>query len=251
MRPKSKKPTQSNDFVYGAHPLEECLRAKKRHVQQILTSHKNWQDAVWAKLAQKNKVQVKVVDRSQLDQMVFGGVHQGVVGYVSAYPYSPIFELIEKKSESNLVLALDSVTDPQNVGTIIRTAVAFGVKDIIIPKDRSVLVTPVVTKASAGATEHVKIYSVTNLARSLTDLKEVGYWVYGASLNDSSVSLPQVDPANKSIIVLGSEGKGLRPLVEKTCDQLVTIPMQGGFESLNVAQAATVLVYEFGKNVGS
>lgn len=249
MKSRSKKQGISNDYVYGTHPLEECLAAKKRQVLAIQTSQKNWDQTTWGKQAQKQRISVQVVDRSRLDQAFPGGVHQGVVAQVQPYSYSNFHKLVESSSSSKIILALDSITDPQNVGTIIRTAVAFGVTDILIPKDRSVLVTPAVTKASAGATEHVQIYTLTNLARSLQDLKDVGYWIYGASLEDRSIPLSQVDPSQKSVIVLGSEGKGLRPLVAKTCDQLMTIPMKGGFESLNVAQAATILVYEFSKKV--
>ena len=202
------------------------------------------------KLAQSKNVKIQHSNINELNYLTHNAVHQSVVARMKKYPEYLLSEVFEKNSVKNLVLVLDCIQDPQNFGTLCRSALAFGVKEIIVPKDRSAPISGVVCKASAGAVEHLKIISVTNLARALEELKKHEYWIYGASLDDRSVNLQNVNPAAKTAVVLGSEGKGIRRLVADTCDELVKIPMAEGFDSLNVAQAGSVLLYDFGIKIG-
>lgn len=235
--------THSSDLIYGKKPLEEILRSGRRRILALYLNQKN-PDAALEQKFRSQGITVHFVTQAELDRLAQGAVHQNAVAGVEKYPYVAPEGILEAASGKNLLLALDCIQDPQNFGTLCRSALAFGVRSIILPRDRSVSVTPAVCKASAGAVEHVQICRVTNLVRALNRLKENGYWIYGASLDKKAKSLPEFKPAPKSVLVLGSEGKGLRELVAKTCDELVRIPMVASFDSLNVAQAGTVLMYD-------
>ena len=149
------------------------------------------------------------------------------------------------KKESKLVLVLDSIQDPQNFGSLCRTALCFGIREIIIPKDHSAPTSGLVAKASAGAIEHLKIIRVTNLTRSIEELKKNEFWIYGTDLSKTATDITKINPGKKSAIVLGTEGKGIRRLVSEACDAHVRVPLQADFDSLNVAQAGAVLMYGF------
>lgn len=235
-----------SDFVYGKNPVREIFRAGKRTVKELLLAgnREKWENQELFKLAQSKKVPLKFVHDSELNRISMDGIHQGVLAKVASYPNYNLDEVFDDQPKK-MVLILDSITDPQNFGTICRSALVFGVKEVILPKDKSVPITAVACKASAGAIEHLKIIYVTNLVRTMEELKEKGFWIYGGSLAPQSVSLEKVKPGPKSAIVLGAEGEGLRQLVEKSCDQLMKIPMASDFDSLNVAQAGTVMMYEF------
>lgn len=242
-----KPPRQAiSDFVYGKNPVREIFRAGRRTVKELLLagSREKWENQEFFKLAQTKKIPLKFVNDVELNRISDDGVHQGVLAKVASYPHYDLDEIFDNQPKK-MVLILDSITDPQNFGTLCRSALAFGVQEVILPKDKSVPITAVACKASAGATEHLKIIYVTNLVRAMEELKEKGFWIYGGSLTPQSVFLEKVKPGPKSAIVLGAEGGGLRQLVEKTCDQLIKIPMAGDFDSLNVAQAGTVMMYEF------
>jgi len=239
------------DIIYGKNPVCEALRARRRKVLEILMADdpKRLKDSPIVKLAGAQGVTIKQMDIRELNFLTHDGVHQNVVARVQHYPEYLLNEIFENGAEKNLVLVLDCIQDPQNFGTLCRSALAFGVKEVIVPKDRSAPISSVVCKASAGAVEHLKIISVTNLVRAMEELKKHEYWIYGASLEDRSVSLQKLGPAPKTALVLGSEGKGLRRLVAETCDELVKIPMAGDFDSLNVAQAGSVILYDFGRKI--
>lgn len=239
------------DVVYGRNPVHEVLRAKKRKVFEILIAEPLpvFQESPLWELAKKASVTVNETSAQQLNHLSREGVHQNILARVERYPEYKLSDVFEDPSPKQLVLVLDSIQDPQNFGTLCRSALAFGVKYVIFPKDRSVSLTGTVCKASAGAVEHLKLIQVTNLARTLEEFKEKQYWTYGASLDAGSVALASVRPADKSVLVMGSEGKGLRRLVAETCDQLVKIEMAVDFDSLNVAQAGSVMLYEFMKTI--
>jgi 23S rRNA (guanosine2251-2'-O)-methyltransferase len=173
-------------------------------------------------------------------------VHQGVVAITGEYPYAQLDEILNVAGRAGvppLVLVLDSVQDPQNLGALVRTAHVVGAHGIVIPKDRAVGVTPVVVKASAGATEHMKIAQVVNVARALEELKAAGLWVVGAVAAGGEPPW-KIDYTGPCALVLGAEGKGIRPLVLRGCDLLVRIPMAGQVASLNVGAAGAMLLYE-------
>jgi 23S rRNA (guanosine2251-2'-O)-methyltransferase len=191
--------------------------------------------------AKKAGVPVRLLPAEQIDRLASHGVHNGVIADISEAEYAD-FEEIIARPDTNFVLILDGITDPQNFGAILRVAEGFGVDLIVIPQHESVGLTPAAVKASAGASEWVPVAQVTNLARTIESLKKVGYWIYAAAPNGEA---PQdIDFRGKVTLVLGSEGKGIRRNVLEHCDRTVTIPMSGRVESFNVASAAAVLCYE-------
>ncbi len=236
------------DLIWGHNPLEEALRAGRRKIHEVLLSGKERDENPLIDQLLKRGIPYRFVGRPDLDRLSRDGVHQGVLARMAPYPYVEMPDLLKAEAPS-LIVVLDGVTDPQNFGAICRSALAFGVSGLVLPKDNAAAVTGNVAKASAGAVEKLKIARVVNLVRALEAFKEAGYWIYGASLTDTSVDIAKVNPGQKAVIVLGAEGKGLRRLVAETCDQLVKIPMPGGFESLNVAQAATLFFYEFARKM--
>jgi 23S rRNA (guanosine2251-2'-O)-methyltransferase len=181
-----------------------------------------------------------------LDHLAAGDKHQGVIAKVTPYLYSQFSDWFQSDSpslSSDGILILDGLTDPRNFGALLRTAEAVGVRRIIIPQDRSVDVTPTVVKASAGAIHHLQICRVTNLRRAMLTLKENGYWLAGLDDQASEQIYDRIYP-EKLGIVLGSEGRGIRPLILRECDYRVSIPMLGKISSLNVAVAGAVFLYE-------
>lgn len=239
------------NIIYGKNPIEEVLKAGKRKVQEVLfamNKDRLGESALGALLV-KNCVPCRAVTEDELDHITGNGVHQNIVAYVSSLPESSLNDLLEDLQEKEVILILDSIQDPQNFGTLCRSALSFGVRYVILPKDRSVKLTPAVIKASAGAIDHLNIIFVTNLVRAMEKLKEQNVWLYGAALDETAQNLSELKPANRSAVVLGTEGVGLRRLVKESCDVLTKIPMAAGFDSLNVGQAGTVLLYEFGKQI--
>lgn len=249
----SRAPTIADNIVYGKNPIREILRTGSRKIKTLFVTKDSERALNSGELAgaiKLRRIPLSVVDAVRLNRLAPGVVHQNIVAETEAYRYANFSELLENFSSNELVLLLDCVQDPQNFGTLCRSALAFGVSAIVLPRDRSVAVTASVCKASSGAVEHLKIVQVTNLARCMEDLKKDGFWIYGTSLRDNPTPLNRVDPAKKSALVLGSEGDGLRPLVAHTCDMLIKIPMAADFDSLNVAQAGTVCLYEFAARMG-
>ena len=185
-------------------------------------------------------------DKEELAKLAGGINHQGVLAQVSAFQYYSLEELIQgwKKSDKKaFFLVLDSIQDPHNLGAIIRTAETVGIDGIIIPKDRSVAITAAVEKVSVGAVEHVKVARVTNIAQTLKALNEEGVWIAGTD-GEGENSLYETDLNMDLALVIGSEGKGIRPLVKKQCHFLLSIPMQGKINSLNASVAAAIVMFE-------
>lgn len=190
-------------------------------------------------LAEKRKIPYTIVQKIELNRITSN--HQGVVAEVEGFPTHSLEDIIS--ADKNLVVALDGIEDPHNLGAILRTADAAGVAGIILPKNRSVRLNSTVARVSTGAIFSVKCIEVTNLVSTLKKLKDFGYWVYGAEATKESFRYTEVEYDSKTVLVLGSEGKGLSRLTKETCDFLVEIPMFGSVNSLNVSVSAGILIY--------
>ena len=223
------------EIIYGVRPVVEALRSRRRRVFEVLDAagDRSVRDAAAG-------VPVKKVPRARVEELARGGVHQGVVARVEPYPYSGLEEIVSVPEP--LVLVLDGVTDPRNLGAVLRAGDGAGASGVVIPKDRAVGVTAVAVKASTGASEHARVARETNLRRALNRMKEAGIWVYAAEVGGTLHT--KLDLAGPVAFVLGSEGRGVRRLVREGCDGTVSVPMLGVVDSLNVSVAAAVLLYE-------
>jgi 23S rRNA (guanosine2251-2'-O)-methyltransferase len=230
-------------ILYGRNPVQEALRGRRaKSVGEV------WATAAAAREPWLSGRQVHVVKRpEELSERCGSDSHQGVCAEAGSYPYVGVEELFNGPP---LLVVLDQVQDPQNLGSICRTAECAGVAGVVIPERRAAEVTPAVCKASAGAVEHLRIARASNLADFMRRARERDFWCYGASAPDASEEHPTVpydSPDYRGggvVLVLGSEGRGLRPLVARECDQLIALPMLGRMQSLNVSAAAAALLYE-------
>ena len=225
------------ETIYGIRPVVEALESGRRKVFEIIDAVGNEEVA---KAASARGVEVKRTSRQRVEDLARGGVHQGVAAHVEPYPYSGLGEILS--APDPLVLVLDAVTDPRNLGAVLRAADGAGASGVVVPKDRAVGVTAAAVKASAGASEHVLVARVTNLRRAVDTMKKAGLWIYAAEAGGTPYT--ELDLAGAVALVLGSEGRGVRRLVREGCDGTVSIPMLGGVESLNVSVASAVLLYE-------
>ncbi|MDQ2671195.1 MAG: 23S rRNA (guanosine(2251)-2'-O)-methyltransferase RlmB [Actinomycetota bacterium] len=225
------------ETIYGIRPVIEALGSGRRKVFQVIDAVGNEEVA---EAASARGVEVKRASRQQVEELARGGVHQGVVARVEPYPYSGLAEILS--SPEPLVLVLDGLTDPRNLGAVLRAADGAGACGVVIPKDRAVGVTASAVKSSAGASEHVRVARVTNLRRAIDTMKGAGLWVYAAEAGGAPST--GLDLAGAVAFVLGSEGRGVRRLVREGCDGTVSIPMLGAVDSLNVSIASAVLLYE-------
>jgi 23S rRNA (guanosine2251-2'-O)-methyltransferase len=210
----------ANQFIYGRNPVTEAERGRRR-------VHRVWR--------------APETSAEELERLCGSRDHQGVVAEVDPYPYGDPVGLL--KREGTLLVALDQVQDPRNLGAVCRSAEFAGAAGVIVPERRSASVTPVVCKTSAGAVEHLDVAHVRNLADWLTAAKEAGFWIWGADA-DADQAPWSTDLTGSTVIVLGGEGKGLRPRVAAACDGLIALPQKGKVESLNVSAAATALLFE-------
>lgn len=234
------------DLLYGVNPIIEALEQNRQlKVLWILRGETKPRVQLVVDLALESNVTVKRVERFELDKMVGKVSHQGVVAQRLAPERTISFVDLLNNTEvgKRFFLVLDGVTDPHNFGALIRSAVAAGCQGIIVGKDRSCPLTAVVEKTAAGATAHIPICRVTNLSRAVEELKSAGVWVYGLAGEESSC-LYDVDLCGDVALVAGSEGKGLRPIIRKSCDALLSIPMLGAIESLNVSVATGIALFE-------
>lgn len=226
------------EVIYGVRPVIEALHSDRREVFEVL-------DAVGEKSvaseAAVKRVPVKRVPRQRIEELARGGAHQGVAARAGPYPYSSLKEILA--TTEPLVIVLDSVTDPHNLGAVLRAADGAGASGVVLPKDRAVGVTSAAVKASAGASEHVPVARETNLRRALEKMKEAGMWVYALEEAEAT-AYTDLELSGPVAFVLGSEGRGTRRLVREGCDGAVSIPMRGAVSSLNVSVAAAVLLYE-------
>jgi 23S rRNA (guanosine2251-2'-O)-methyltransferase len=227
----------TREQVYGRRPVREAMRGQ-RGVLELWATERALAAEPWLR---ENGKRVQVKQERELTEAAQTRDHQGVLAWVEPYRYADPYELAA--TDRPLLVALDQVTDPHNLGAVIRTAEGAGATGVVVPAHGSAQVTPAVARASAGAVEHVPVGVVTNLARFLGDVKSGDLWVVGAS-GDAPRSMWEADLSGGLALVFGAEGKGLRPLVRRTCDDLVAIPLEGTVESLNVSVAAGVLMYE-------
>jgi 23S rRNA (guanosine2251-2'-O)-methyltransferase len=227
-------------IIYGLNPVLEAIRSHpdRIHYVGVAREHGGKVQRVIAD-AKKAGVPVRMLPGEQIDRLASRGVHNGVIADVSEAAYADFDDAIEA---AQFVLILDGITDPQNLGAILRAAEGFGVDLVVIPQHDSAGLTPAAVKASAGASEWVPVAQVTNLARAIEALKKREFWVYAAAAAGDRPDA--IDFRGKVALVLGSEGKGIRRNVLEHCDRVVTIPMKGHVDSFNVATAAAVLCYE-------
>ncbi|MDZ5474283.1 23S rRNA (guanosine(2251)-2'-O)-methyltransferase RlmB [Bacillus sp. 31A1R] len=236
----------SQDYIIGKNPVIEALRSE-RDVNKILIAEgsQKGQMQVVIGIAKERNILVQFVPKQKIDQLVEGN-HQGVVAQVAAYQYAELDDLFaaaEKKNEAPFFILLDEIEDPHNLGSIMRTADAVGAHGIIIPKRRAVGLTATVAKASTGAIEHIPVVRVTNMARTIDELKERGVWIAGTDAKGKQ-DFRQFDGTMPLGLIIGSEGKGMGRLVREKCDFLIHLPMKGHVTSLNASVAAALLMYE-------
>jgi 23S rRNA (guanosine2251-2'-O)-methyltransferase len=233
------------DLLYGRNSVLEALRAGRSIRRVLIADGSHGLDHVVAE-ARSRRIPFEVLDRRELDRRA-GDHHQGVIAEADPFTYAHPDDLLagaDTLGEPPLLLALDSLQDPQNFGTLLRTAQAVGAHGVLVPEHRAVGVTPAVSNASAGAVEHLRVARVTNLARALGQLKSRGVWVYGLSV-EAETSYWDVDLSGPLALVVGSEGSGLGRLVRETCDVLIRIPMApGAIQSLNASVAGSLVLYE-------
>jgi len=222
-------------IIYGRNPVREALRGR-RSVRRIWATDRAAGAEDWL-----TNEPVETVDAAGIERLCDSADHQGVCAEVDPYPYVDADSLLD--TEDALVVCLDEIQDPHNLGAVCRVAESAGATGVVIPERRSADVTPAAAKASAGAVEHLSIARVTNVANWLADAKERGAWVYGAAADADAVPYDTPDYGGRVVLVLGSEGRGLRRRVAETCDQLVALPQRGEVSSLNVSTAAAALLY--------
>jgi len=235
-----------NEWIIGRNPVYEVLRAGRREIYQLRVARGTEEGGHLGdilKLASQTGISVEQVPRQQLHSL--GSGHQGVALQTSSYPYAEItesFALAEKLEEPFLFLILDVLKDPQNVGTLIRTAEAVGVHGVVLPYRQTATITPAVVSASSGASEHLLI-AQANLAQTIAALKEEGAWVVGLEAGDEAQPPGQINLSGPMVLVVGSEEQGMRRLVRSSCDFLMELPMRGQVDSLNAAVAGSVALY--------
>ncbi len=229
-------------IIYGVNPILEAIRSHAERIRYVGVARE--ETARHQRLigeAKRAGVAVRHLAAEQIDRLAGRGVHNGVVAEISETAYADFDDIVSNEA-TTFVLILDSITDPQNFGAILRVADGFGVGLVVIPQHDSAGLTPVAVKASAGASEWVQVAQVTNLSRAIETLKAAGYWIYAAAENGDRPDT--IDFRGKVALVVGSEGKGIRRNVLDHCDRTVSIPMFGHIESFNVATATAILCYE-------
>lgn len=237
----------NSEILFGFHPVGEMLAARRRKVYEVLyaktKSSVRLQPVL--ELAAKRKIEIRAVAANEIRKICANDQHQGIAARVGRYPLVDVSDLIlEERHEAPFILLLDQIVDPRNMGAIVRTALCAGVNGVIIPQDRSAHPTALVSKASAGALEHMRMARVANLARTVGQLKDAGMWV-SALDRHGAVDLYTVDfSRGGTVLVIGGEEKGIRPLIRKRCDFIVSIDQVGPVSSLNASVAAAVAIYE-------
>jgi 23S rRNA (guanosine2251-2'-O)-methyltransferase len=234
--------------IYGVHAVEALLRHHPKRVKQIWLSEGRNDPRVQTlvALAGESRVPVGQAERRELDAWAGEGVHQGVVADVSpsqVWGEAMLDELLDRTEGAPLLLVLDGVTDPHNLGACLRSADAAGALAVIVPKDKSATLTPAVRKVACGAAEVIPLVAVTNLARTLEKLQQRGLWVVGTA-GEAEMDLYQHDMTGPTILIMGAEGKGMRRLTREHCDYLVKLPMAGSVSSLNVSVATGICLFE-------
>lgn len=247
-RPAAAAPAEETEGqLEGRNALQEALRSG-RTVDKVFIAAGEIDRGLQRLAAEAREVGAVVVpvDRRKLDAMSFTHAHQGVIALAAAHVYYSIDDILEEaasRGEAPLIVICDELSDPHNLGAILRSAECAGAHGVIIPKRRSVGLTATVAKASAGAVEYMKVARVTNISAAIAELKQKGVWVFGTAA-EGSIPMYQADLSGPAAIVIGSEGDGMSQLVRKNCDVMVNIPMKGRISSLNASAAASILLYE-------
>jgi len=236
-------------LIEGRNPIREALKAG-RPLDKILVARGVWDGSVRqiVGIAKERKIVVQEVDRSRLDEISTTGNHQGLIAYGAAHEYVELEDILERareKGEDPFLIILDGISDPHNLGSILRTAECCGAHGVVIPKRRAVGLTPTVAKASSGAVEYIPVARVTNIGATLETMKEQGIWIAGADVTGEAYY--RADLTGPLALVIGSEGEGMSRLVREKCDFLVSIPLLGNVESLNASVAAGIIMYEITK----
>jgi 23S rRNA (guanosine2251-2'-O)-methyltransferase len=235
------------EILYGIHPVQEALKAGRRKFYEIYLARDNPAGRLdnILKITEDRNIEVTFLKSKQLSGLAKTSEHQGIGAKVSIYPIEGLNQVLDRQinGECSLILILDQVVDPRNLGALIRTALAVGVQGVVIPKDRSAPPSPVASKASAGAMEHLHLIKVPNLVGAIRQIKAIGIWVAGLD-RSAPKSVFENDLTDPLAIVVGAEEKGLRPLVKAACDFLVSIPQLGPVDSLNASVAGAVAMYE-------
>ena len=238
------------EWLFGRNPVEEALAAGRRTASEIVLppAFPDEDDQIRRirDEAHARRLVVRTMDRAQLDKLTRFGHHQGVALKTTGYPYVGFSELLDevREDENALIVVLDHLEDPQNVGSILRTACAVGATGVVIPEDRACGITPAAVRASAGGAEHLKVAHVVNLVRAMKDLKDAGLWFTGLDWGEDAKPYTRIDFRGRVGLVVGAEGSGISRLVRENCDFIAELPMPGGFESLNAGVAAAVTMYE-------
>ena len=236
----------AQEILYGLHAVREALKAGSRPLQRLLVIRTDKQFADLVQLARSLHVPVHVQPSASLDRLVPDGRHQGIVAFAAAKAYQTEESILARAAERNeppLLVILDGVEDPHNLGAVLRTAEGAGVHGLFIPERRAVGLTSVVAKVSAGAIDHIPVARVTNTSRLIESLKAVGVWIYGVEPSASKL-YTDVDLRGPVGLVFGGEGTGIRPGLLQHCDERIRIPMRGRVQSLNVSASAAVLWFE-------
>jgi 23S rRNA (guanosine2251-2'-O)-methyltransferase len=242
--------------VYGMNPVRELLRGTGEGLSELWLAEGRTRDASFAeleRLARGRGAKIRAAPRVKLDRLAGTDHHQGVVAVVADYRYVDLADILGRARAAGapaLVVVLDGVEDPHNLGAVIRSAHALGAHGVVIPRDRAVGVTPAVAKASAGAVERCSVARVVNVAKAIEELKVEGVWSVALS-QEAGTPLEDLDLAGPIALVLGSEGEGLRQLVRRTCDMEARIPMTGDLESLSVSASAAIALYEVSRQRGA
>ncbi len=237
---KKSKNTQAQ-WLVGKHAIEACLKTGRRKIKQVLIADKHQHKYIFfLKSFAEHKIPVRVTDKKELDKRYPDSPHQGIIAEVGMLEQPRLEDILKT---ANLLLILDQVTDPHNIGAVLRSADAFGCDAVLLPEQNSGSLTHVAAKAASGAAETVPVIKVGNLTKTLEQLAKEGFWSVGLD-GSAKQTIYQTDMQGKTVIVMGSEGKGLRPLVAKTCDYLAKIPMVGTVESLNISVATGITLYE-------
>ena len=230
-------------LVYGRNVARDLLEKNKK-VRKIIIQE-NFDDKKLLSLIENAKLEVEIRSKREIDHLI-SGVHQGIILDIPDYHYYELNDLLNDEEEEFVVL-LDHIEDPHNLGAIIRTCEAAGVKSIILPRDRQVLINSTVMKTSVGTLDNIRVVLVSNLVNAIEKLKENGYWVVGTAL-ENSMDYREIDYSGKIALVIGNEGDGISSLVSKKCDFLAKIPMYGKTNSLNASVAAGIMIYEVIRN---
>ena len=237
------------EWVYGRRPVMEVLRAKRRHIYEAVlpSGGKDSPDVAELRtLLLTAGVPMHALQRAELDVLSTGGNHQGVALRVGGYPYISLEQVVHdvREQPQALVLLLDHIEDPQNVGALLRSAEAAGVTGILLPEDRAASITPAVVRASAGASEHLRVARVVNLVRAMKEIQEAGAWLAGLDMGEDTKLYTEIDFKGRMGVVVGAEGQGLGRLVRESCDFIANIPMRGQVASLNASVAGALVLFE-------